>query len=81
VFKPGKDGGVDSYVLDPKPYDGKNWGKSRLPKAFKVTLDKCKTFEQLLDSGALGRVDYSEPEVSESDAENAAFTVDGKAAF
>lgn len=80
VFRKGENGGVDSFKFSPEPYGG-NWSKCRLGKSSKETLDRCKEFEMLVDSGALGKADYSDPDaVSETEAEAAAFG-GAKAAF
>ncbi len=82
VFSPAKEAGrVDTYKFCATPLKEDNWAASRIPSASKKTVDNCLTFKKLIQSGALGKVDYSRVEDSESSEENAAFVVDGKAAF
>jgi hypothetical protein len=72
-FRPGKTGQQDSYKYLAEPYGG-NWSRCRFVEKAPVhadALERCKQFHQLVDSGALGRVDYSDADDSEEAQEAA----------
>jgi len=73
--------GNDSYVFVPEAYGG-NWSRCRLAEVVpqhKETLDRCLDFHKLIQSGALGKVDYTKADDTE-DAQEAAALKD-EAAF
>lgn len=75
-FRPSKTAaGISSYMFKAEAYGG-NWDYCRLSEdggAEEASLDRCAGFEKLVDTGALGKTDYSDADDSEAAQEKAAF--------